>query len=340
MAKRIQKTAFAALTVAVTAGQREYVLIPDGEFRSSDGSGRPLECAAWRNSAEIAARVIARAQSRTADMVVDYEHQTLLKNTNGQPAPRAGRIERRTLRYEPGVGIVGVIDWADRAAALIGSGEYAYLSPVFPYDEQTGEVLALLHVALTNDPGLDLPAVALSAAFNSSTEEDHPVDLLKKLLAALGLPDTTSEDDAITAVGALAEKAKAATEKVAAMSAATPDPEKFVSVKIMQDMQGQLAALSAQVTGDKVGQVVEQALADGKLLPAQKEWALDLGKSNLAALTAFVEKTPAIAALLGTQTGGKGGGEGGLAVLTAEESAVAAQFGLTNDEFLKGKAAA
>ena len=72
MAHQTQKrTAVAALTVSVIAGQREYLLIPDGEFRSADGSGRPEEVPAWRNSAEIAARVIARAQRRTTRMVVD-----------------------------------------------------------------------------------------------------------------------------------------------------------------------------------------------------------------------------------------------------------------------------
>ena len=33
-------------------------------------------------------------------------------------------------------------------------------------------------------------------------------------------------------------------EKVAALSVATPDPAKFVSIDVMQDLQGRVAALS------------------------------------------------------------------------------------------------
>jgi phage I-like protein len=341
------RTAVAALTVEVKAGQREYLLIPDGVFRASDGSGRPDGVPAWRLTPAAAADVLRRAQSRTAKMVVDYEHQTLNKTENGQPAPAAGRIDRASLRYQPGVGILGAIDWTPRAAEMIAAGEYAYLSPVFLWHPETGEVLALHSVALTNDPGLDLPSVAaLTALTDFSTEEEsHVNETLKNLLAALGLADTTSEADALSAVAALkakAEQVDGLQGQVAALSAQKPDPSKFVAVETMQALQNQVAALTAQVTGDKVTQLVESALTAGKLLPPQKDWALDLGKSNLAALNAYLEKTPAIVALNGTQTDGRPpvGADGKLAALTATEAAVAAQLGVSVDDFAKGKAAA
>jgi phage I-like protein len=327
------RTAVAALSVEVRAGQREYLLIPDGEFRAADGSGRPEEVSAWRNNAEIAARVIARAKSRSARIVVDYEHQTLKAQERGDAAPASGWIDRASLRYEPGVGILGAIDWTPRAAQMIAGGEYAYLSPVFLYSPESGEVLLLQHVALTNDPALDLPQVALRSTgeFNDfstedfSKEEPHVNETLKKLLATLGLADATSEADALTAV--------------AALTAQKPDPAKFVAVETMQALQGQVAALTAQVNGEKVAQTVEAALTAGKLLPAQKEWALDLGKTNLAALTSYLEKTPAIMALAGTQTGGAApaGASAAQAACSAGEAAVFKQFGLSADDFNKAK---
>lgn len=345
MAHRTRKpAAVAALTVSVVAGQREYLLIPDGDFRAADGSGRPEEVPAWRNSAEIAARVIARAQRRTARMVVDYEHQTLKAEELGEAAPASGWIDRASLRYEPGVGILGAIDWTPRAAQMIAGGEYAYLSPVFLYSPDDGEVLLLRHVALTNDPALDLPQVALRAepGIDFSTEEEPPMTLLQQLLASLGLAKETSEADALTAVAALKAKADQVdglNAKVAALSSQAPDPAKFVAVETMASLQAEVAALTSQINGDKVTQVVEAALTAGKLLPAQKDWALGLGKANLAALTEYVEKTPAIAALGGMQTDGKDLGKGATVALSADEQKVAAQLGLTAEQFAAGKQA-
>lgn len=345
MAHRTRKpAAVAALTVSVVAGQREYLLIPDGDFRAADGSGRPEEVPAWRNSAEIAARVIARAQRRTARMVVDYEHQTIKAEELGEAAPASGWIDRASLRYEPGVGILGAIDWTPRAAQMIAGGEYAYLSPVFLYSPDDGEVLLLRHVALTNAPALDLPQVALRAEeeIDFSTEEEPPMTLLQQLLASLGLAKETSEADALTAVAALKAKADQVdglNAKVAALSSQAPDPSKFVAVETMAALQAEVAALTSQINGDKVTQVVEAALTAGKLLPAQKDWALSLGKANLATLTEYVEKTPAIAALGGMQTEGKDLGKGATVALSADEQKVAAQLGLTAEQFAAGKQA-
>lgn len=322
-------------------------MIPDGEFRAADGSGRPEEVTAWRNNAEIAARVIARARSRSARIVVDYEHQTLKAQERGDAAPASGWIDRASLRYEPGVGILGAIDWTPRAAQMIAGGEYSYLSPVFLYSRDNGEVLLLQHVGLTNYPALDLPQVALRSTgeFNDfstedfSKEEPHVNETLKKLLATLGLADAADEAEAMSAVAALVKKAKDAEDKVAALTAQKPDPAKFVAVETMQALQGQVAALTAQVNGEKVAQTVEAALTAGKLLPAQKDWALDLGKTNLAALTGYLEKTPAIAPLAGMQTGGAApaGASAAQAACSAGEAAVFKQFGLSADDFNKAK---
>lgn len=346
MAHRTKKpAAVAALTVSVVAGQREYLLIPDGEFRSMDGSGRPEEVPFWRNDAEIAARVIARAQARTARMVVDYEHQTLKAEQLGEKAPASGWIDRASLRYEPGVGILGSIDWNPPAAKLIADGEYAYLSPVFLYSPVDGEVLLLRHVALTNEPGLDLPQVALRAAASSdfSTEEEPQMTLLQQLLASLGLAKETTEADLVTAVVALKAKADQVAGKdaeIAVLSAKKPNPAEYVPVTAMQEVQTENVSLKAKLNEIEVGTVVQAALKSGQLLPAQREWAEDLGKSNLVALKSYVDKTPVNPALAGLQTDGKELGEGaGNAVLSTAELKVASQLGLTAEQYAAGKKA-
>lgn len=318
MNRKTNKPPIAALSLEIKSGQREQLLIPDGDFRSSDGSGRPSEVPAWRMSALVADRVLSRAKSRSAKIVVDYEHQTLRAAENGKPAPASGRIDRQSLRYESGLGILGAIEWTKRAQEMIDAGEYAYLSPVFPYDDQTGDVLGLMHFALTNDPGMDGLTVAALSAFSDFLNEEEPhMTLLQKLLASLGLADNTNEDVALTAVAALKAQASEVAglkTNVATLSAqvGAPDPAKFVPIATLSalqgehaDLQGKLAALTAEVSGGKLEKIVADGLAAGKLTPATEGWARDLGKKDVAALSAFIAAAPVVVTPGETQSGGQ-----------------------------------
>lgn len=134
---------------------------PSGDFRPADG--RSMSVAAWRIDATIAARVIQRAAERVTPAVVDYEHQTLRKEENGQPAPAAGWI--RSLHWREGKGLYGRVELTQRAREFIAANEYRFFSPVFKFDRQTGEVESIEMGALTNHPALDgMEPISLSAA--------------------------------------------------------------------------------------------------------------------------------------------------------------------------------
>ncbi|HRD35076.1 MAG TPA: phage protease [Rhodocyclaceae bacterium] len=341
----------AACALRVRAGDARIRLIPAGQFDAPRGAmaGR----GPWRLSAEGARRVIAANATRTADILIDFEHQALRAADNGLPVPASGWIDPRSLSFvadgdEPG--LYGAVTWTAEAAQMIAADKYRYLSPVFPYDPDTGEVLDLAHVALTNTPAIDEPMLAAlsaraSAAFPTGhSGHPHPSqetpavnETLKALLAALGLPADTTEGDALAGVAALKTRADQAQSQLAALSAATPDPAKFVPIAVVQGLQSNLAALSDRLNSREVDEVVEAALSAGKLLPAQKDWATDLGKSNLAALKQFVATAHPIAALAGTQTGGAapGGADGN--AQTDAQLAVCRALGLSADEFTKAK---
>ncbi len=131
-------------------------ILPAGEFQSKDG--RPASVTQgrvthWRLDAVNAAAVIAAPRNGEQGFVIDYEHQTLNKATNGLPAPAAGWF--KGLEWREGQGLfMGQIEWTERARTMIASGEYRYLSPVFGFDSQTGAVTYVHSVALTNDPAL------------------------------------------------------------------------------------------------------------------------------------------------------------------------------------------
>lgn len=336
-----RKTSVASLAAALPADGAAVQLLPAGTFRASDGSGRPADAPHWKLDAGSAARLIARVAAKANPLVIDYEHQTLFAEKNGQPAPAAGWFAGRSLEWRDGRGLFATaLEWTPPAAARIANGEYRYISPVFEYDRASGEVLDIRMAALTNNPGLTgMAAVALTALNDLSTPEDTMNETLKKLLGAIGLAEDAGEADALAAVAALKAKAESAdglSTQVAALKAANPDPAKFVAVETMQQLQTQVAALTARLNDGEVGEVVEAALAAGKLLPAQKDWAVELGKSNLAALKAYVEKTPAIAALQGMQGGDKGG-QSAKNQPTDVDVAVMKALGLTADQFAAGK---
>lgn len=194
----------AALVLELQAG-REIQLLPAGEFRSTDG--RPREVGAWRIDAASAQRVIAAAAARANRLVIDYEHQSLRAEQNGQAAPAAGWF--RALEWREGQGLYAVdVEWTARAKQMIEAGEYRYLSPVFRYDPATGAVREVLMAAITNVPavdGMDELTERAAARFELSdpSQENTMSELLKSLLTTLGLPETTTAADAIAAVAAL-----------------------------------------------------------------------------------------------------------------------------------------
>lgn len=359
--------AVAACTFQLADAQEEsgltlLQLVPAGEFRASDG--RAMDVATWRIDAASAQLVIERFNALRKPLVIDYEHQTLHKEENGQPAPAAGWI--RGLRWIEGRGLYAEADLTPRARAHIDADEYLYFSPVFEYARPDGTVLRILMGAFTNDPaihGMDALNLAAVAAAHLPNQESQVNPLLKALLAALGLPETTTEaaaTAALTAMGPLAAlKARAdaastalgltadatpdavvaACSSLRTQAAATsPDPAKYVPVAVVDELKTGMAVLTAKQLERDINDLVQPALADGRLLPAQEAWARDLGKSNTAALTSYLATAHPIAALSSMQTAGRvalpQGGNG----LTADELSVAAACGMTAEQFAKGKA--
>ena len=356
-----------AKTMAAHSGTVLLQVTPAGEFLPSDG--RAMDSPPWNIDAASAERVIARYNAAAAakPLVIDYEHQTLNKEKNGQPAPAAGWF--RGLKWLEGQGLYAVVELTARARQYIGDNEYLYFSPVFEYDRHTGTVLAVHMGALTNNPAihgmapLSLLAAATAAFLPPQQPEPTVNPLLKALLAALGLPDTTTEPAAIaalTALGplsiglaqaaaartALALPADASADAVvaactslrttAAATPAAPDPTKFVSVDVVEALRTNIAALTArQLTAD-IDAAVAPALADGRLLPAQEAWARDLGKTNLAALNAYIASAQPIAALTATQTQGKPPTAVAAGALTPDQLAVCSAMGMTPEQFAAG----
>lgn len=161
----------------------------------------------------------------------------------------------------------------------------------------------------------------------------------EKLKAALSaLIEAKPKDVALSAdvFAQLAEK----DNRIAALSAQNgkPDLTQYAPVSLVQELQNQVAALTAEREADKGSELITAALSAGKLLPAQKEWAEGVLKQpgGFAFLSGFIENAQPVAALAGSQTGGKAPDER-VAALTAEEAAAAKMLGMSGEEFVKIK---
>jgi phage I-like protein len=168
----------AACTFEIKSVSGAIQLLPTGTFRARDGRPKDVASGYWLITAPVAQRLIRKAAERATDLVIDYEHQTLNSAENGQPAPAAGWFRSTSLEWREGHGLyAGQVQWTNKAAAMIAAREYRYLSPVFSYDKQTGEVLELHHVGLTNFPALDgmasLPTLAAARFRLGSSQTSH-----------------------------------------------------------------------------------------------------------------------------------------------------------------------
>lgn len=332
---------------------------PAGLFQPADG--RPLDVPGWYIDAASAQLVIERFNARRQPMVIDYDHQTLNKEKNGQPAPAAGWFKRLEWDEE---GLWAVAELTARARDSRANNEYMYFSPVFGYDAASGVVQELHMGALTNTPavhGMEGIALIAAATFGHYQPEDVSVDkLLVALIAALGLAENATQEQAVAALNArltadpltdlrnalkLDDKADQATIVTACSAlvqkAATADPAQFVPVAAVQQMQGEIAALSARLQQrDEVdtNTVIAAALEDGRLSKPMEEWARDLAKTNVAALNSYLEAATPLSVLLASQTNGQHIADNGTG-LTQGELAVCSQLGLSAEQFKAAKGA-
>jgi phage I-like protein len=249
---------------ASSAGGQWVHLTPSGKFSGRDGRGP------W--NVPDPNKVITATNSRQGDALpVDYDHQIDQSEKNGQPAPAAGWIKELDARTS---GIWGRIEWTARAAAHIAAREYRFISPVFHYRPDTGEVMALARAALTNNPNLELVALARAQSGNPMTE-------LEELQELLGLNGSANLSDVVAGVRTL----------VTQKAANTPDSSSFVPMAVFEQVTAELNARNQGMSEELAVNHVEAVMSKGKLIPFLKDWAVDLCRRDRPAFDQFLEKT-------------------------------------------------
>lgn len=273
---------------------KEIQILPSGNVESKKGPFLADDIAV--------AEIIKAFTEQVNDLVIDYEHQTL----TGEEAPAAGWIKELVNKGQDG--LWAKVEWTPRGEEYIRNKEYRYLSPVVLVRKNDKRAIILHSAALTNTPAIDgmHPIVNSLGANAPESEVIATMDLLKKLAALFGLPETATEDDVMAAINKMKDQPPVVANKdilslLDLKESATLDETKGAIIAL-KNPSGYVKAEEFKALKDKLDlrdrdDLVGQALKSGKVAPAQKEWAEEYALKDPAGFKAFLEKAPVVVPL-------------------------------------------
>ncbi len=275
----------------ISGAPAEIQILPYGEIATPKGDFVVDE--------ESLKSIINDFEGKKNDIVIDYEHQTLADPPVAAPA--AGWIKKLINKGRDG--LWAVVEWTEKARQMIAAREYKYISPVFLKRVSDNKVLKLINAALTNLPNIDGMVPLVNKATKIEKEEGHMEELLK----TLGLPEDAKEEEAILAVNKLKESSaqKPAVSKAVldalGLKENAAESEVIGTIMAMKQSHSTVEQLTSELTAIKnklaekeANDAVEKAMQEGKITPAQKDWAKEYAKSDLAGFHVFVSKAPVI----------------------------------------------
>jgi phage I-like protein len=206
---------------------------------------------------------------------------------------------------------------------------------------------------------------ARTAASAARREGDEAMDtlmdtLLQQLCEMLGLDDDSSPEDALAAVRALTGAdddedggrddaqdsargddgaADAAQGGLGANAAHHGDPARYVAVAQFQRVLGELNQMRAERASERAERAVDDAIKAGKLIPAQRQWAISYCQANFKGFADFVARQPAAfgPGFESAATFTAPRAFAATTALTATETAVCAQLGLSPEDYVRRK---
>ena len=194
-------------------------LSPFGEFTLHDGgamNGKVQHC-----TREAFEALVANWKAMgSRDVLVDVDHAS----ATGRSTEAAAWA--KNLRVEDD-GLCADFELTPRGRELVGGRSYRFVSPGWTLSKD-GTPLALCSVALTNRPNLPVKPVVNSGDAGGrdpddpNSRKDNPEMDIKKIAAALGLPETATEEEVLAAVKAMQDR-----EAQAAAEAANAKAEEF-----------------------------------------------------------------------------------------------------------------
>lgn len=297
-------------------------IMPSGQFKANDGRPHEVPSRAWLLNQLLADTVIAKIKAKTDDTLIDYNHGSFDDEAEPERAIAAGWFHNADYRAD-GLYALGV-KWTPRAEQFIKNKEYRYLSPLFYYNTETGEVLELESVALTNTPALDGLDDLIAALSKKHTQENTMPD--PKDIAALTVEVETEK----ARVASLTVERDELKTNVAALTTECDELKTKVAALEAEKVANAVATEKAQCA-----ELLTAALTSGKVVPAQKAYLKKQG--TMADLKEAIDAcggSGLAEALLSKQHSDKSSANHGL---TDVELAMCKKMGVSPEDYAKAK---
>ncbi|MDR1889164.1 MAG: phage protease [Zoogloeaceae bacterium] len=274
-------------------------LLPLSGFKGRDGRG-PFYYA----FPELAQAFKARGLK----LAIDLEHASLEASKTGAVAPALGWIVDLELTD---AGVFGKVEWTPTGRALVESGGFKYLSPVFASERlDGGRIFAVLGAGLTHLPNLSLKPVTMK-------ELEMNEETLKLLLEILELPAESGAAEILAGLKTLKLELEDFRSLFADLNKGEGEGEdedegetvlhgRQDVLGILTAMQAEQKRLSAAVLAlsantasakqaahsEACARAVDAAIAGGKIPPAGRAFHLQSAKHDLAAFKRFIAAAP------------------------------------------------
>jgi len=297
------KTLILAALKEMAGAPAEFQLLPEGKIEINGDAPAFLDEASAQG-------IIDAFKNRGNDMVIDYEHQTMID----VQAPAAGWVKQLVWKGKEGLWVV--VDWTKRAKEYLENREYRYFSPVLWITPTDRKVILIENVALTNQPKINnlKPIMAKlrhddKARKNQKEKEEAMFEKLKKLLSLANDAAEEKVEEAVTLLIAKNKELEGRTEVVACKEilealGAKDGAGKDELLRIVASMKApadaavkmslEVAELKKKISEMEQTDLIQLALKEGKTSPEELDnWGRDLALKSPEQFKKIVLSRPA-----------------------------------------------
>lgn len=272
------------------AGPEWIKVTPRGPVKTRDGRSYSFNPEA----------LAARFDADKVEVPVDVDHGLALRATRGERVDAVGYAAALQARDD---GTYARINWLDGGLSILQAKTHRYVSPSFPHDA-AGNAAWLHSISLVAAPALSMPALLHALGYSESP--------MKQIAKALGLAEDADEAACLAALGklpkigavatalGLAETAdvQACLSAIGTMRGADVVPKTLheQTVANLSAATTRIEALEKASRDEKVEQLLDGALKDKRIMPAQRVTlaALCATDEGFAQVKAHIAASPAL----------------------------------------------
>ena len=252
-------------------------IAPFGDFQGHPQGGYVM-------SKERADEMVKNHGIMGIDLLFDFDHSSLWGETKA--AGWSANLEAR----DDGL-YVSYPEWTKSGKEAIENREYRYFSPVFDFmaEDQEGKTIGarFISVALTNTPFFE---GLIDPVGNSSTMESDK--MTKKQLEKLGLDENATEAEIDAALDALEAKVP-----VEDPEGEDPEDGEPTANARMDALENRFDKQNKDAADSKAEVLVNSAITEGKILPADKDIYINSAKLDYDATKTKLEGLKANSAM-------------------------------------------